>query len=168
MALVKRITDHFPRPGRLESIGIASEKLADLQSLETATLNPGTGIEGEHHALSGHSKREVTLIQHEHFPIIAQLAGRDDVTPGLLRRNLVVSGINLLALKRGTFRIGNVLLEGTGICAPCSRMEINLGTGGYNAMRGHGGITACVIEGGEIHVGDELAAVTGFVPREGE
>ena len=168
MTLIQKITESFPRPGRLESIGIASTKLADLHSLETATLNPGTGIEGEHHALSGHSKREVTLIQHEHFPIIAQLAGMAEVTPGLLRRNLVVSGINLLALKRGTFRIGNVLLEGTGICAPCSRMEQNLGAGGYNAMRGHGGITACVIEGGEIHIGDELTAVTGFEPREGE
>jgi MOSC domain-containing protein YiiM len=168
VTLIQKTTESFPRPGRLESIGIASAKLVDLQSLETATLQPGTGIQGEHHAVNGHSKREVTLIQHEHFPIIAQLAGLAEVTPELLSRNLVVSGINLLALKRGMFRIGNVLLEGTGICAPCSRMEQNLGAGGYNAMRGHGGITACVIEGGEIHVGDELTAVTGFEPREGE
>jgi MOSC domain-containing protein YiiM len=73
-----------------------------------------------------------------------------------LRRNLLISGINLLALKDRPFRIGAVLLEGTGLCHPCSRMEAVLGPGGYNAMRGHGGITARVLESGELHVDDAL------------
>jgi MOSC domain-containing protein YiiM len=81
------------------------------------------------------------------------------IDPGLLRRNLVVSGINLLALQRAQFRIGSVVLEGTGPCHPCSRMEAALGPGGYNAMRGHGGITAKVITPGEIKVGDAVAFV---------
>ena len=72
----------------------------------------------------------------------------------MLRRNIVVSGINLLALKHQQFQVGEVLLETTGICAPCSRMEENLGAGGYNSMRGHGGITAKIIQGGQIKIGD--------------
>ena len=79
------------------------------------------------------------------------------IDPSLTRRNIVVSGINLLALKERQFIIGaDVILETTGLCHPCSRMEENLGAGGYNAMRGHGGITAKVIQGGTIQAGDPI------------
>ena len=107
------------------------------------------------------SKRQVTLIQAEHLPVVASILDRDaPVDPELLRRNIVVSGINLLTLKDQRFRIGGVILEGSGPAVPCSRMEENLGPGGYNAMRGHGGITARVIEAGTIAIGDEVARMT--------
>ena len=39
---------------------------------------------------------------------------------------------------------------------PCSLMEENLGPGGYNTMRGHGGITAAVVQEGEVKFGDSV------------
>ena len=64
----------------------------------------------------------------------------------------MVSGVNLLACKEQEIQIGDeVVLYITGPCAPCSRMEQNLGPGGYNAMRGHGGVTAKVVQGGIVH-----------------
>lgn len=98
----------------------------------------------------------MTLIQAEHLPVIATLSNRTDVDPALLRRNLVVSGINLLGLRKTRFRVGTALLQGTGPCAPCSRMEEALGAGGYTAMRRHGGITASVLEPGHVKVGDPV------------
>ena len=101
-------------------------------------------------------KRAVSLIQWEHLPVIAALAGRGTLDPAVLRRNLAVSGINLLALRKARFQIGTAVFEGTGVCAPCSRMEEALGNGGYNALRGHGGITAEVVQPGSVAVGDVL------------
>jgi MOSC domain-containing protein YiiM len=69
----------------------------------------------------------------------------------------VTEGINLLALKGRRFRVGEAVLETSGECHPCSRMEETLGVGGYNALRGHGGLTARVIKGGVIRVGDTVA-----------
>jgi MOSC domain-containing protein YiiM len=92
---------------------------------------------------------------------VAKLLGKPEVCPEWVRRNILVSGINLLALRDRRFRIGNTMLEGTGTCDPCSRMEEALGAGGYNAMRGHGGIIARIVDGGMIQVGDAVQPADG-------
>ncbi|MEH6562787.1 MAG: MOSC domain-containing protein [Marinobacter sp.] len=89
---------------------------------------------------------------------MASCLHRGAIGPEVFRRNIVVSGLNLLALKGKTFQIGGVVLEYTGLCHPCSKMEISLGPGGYNAMRGHGGITTRVVEGGDMALGDAVKA----------
>ncbi|WP_187431030.1 hypothetical protein ROLI_034530 [Roseobacter fucihabitans] len=135
--------------GRLTWIGLRPQRRAPMQVVSRAMVAP-TGLSGDHAASN---KRAVTLIQAEHLTVIGAMLGQGAVTPEELRRNLVIAGLNLAALKGRRLRIGQAVLEVTGICAPCSRMEETLGRGGYSAMRGHGGWCARVIEPGTIDAG---------------
>jgi MOSC domain-containing protein YiiM len=150
----------LPQTGRLEWIGLSPRSRGEITPVEAAVLEPGRGLVGDHHSKSRPGgKRQVTLLQAEHLAVIAAVLHRDTVTPEQLRRNLVVSGLNLLALKGKTFTIGDCVLEYSGPCDPCSRMDETFGPGGLNAVRGHGGITAKVISGGEIRPGDWVRAL---------
>jgi MOSC domain-containing protein YiiM len=152
---IKDLFDVFPRAGRVEWLGIRPERRVPVEVVSSVEVSEKKGILGDHY--SGQSgNRHVTLIQAEHLPVVAALTGRDALDPALLRRNIVVSGLNLLALKDHQIQIGDAILHITGQCHPCSKMETALGPGGYNAMRGHGGMTAKVIQGGAIRVGDEV------------
>ncbi|MEQ8663220.1 MAG: MOSC domain-containing protein [Gammaproteobacteria bacterium] len=155
---LRALLDTLPQRGRVTWLALRPARRAPLRVIPTLTLDPVHGIVGDRYA--GRSgARQVTLIQAEHLGVVAQLLGADTLDPARLRRNIVVAGINLLALKNRRFRLGTALVEGTGACHPCSRMEEVLGAGGYNAMRGHGGITARVLAPGEVALGDTLALV---------
>ncbi len=152
---MKELFDTMPQVGKVEWIGIRPGKKEQLQEQAQVIVTREHGLEGDHY--KGSSKnRQVTLIQAEHLRAVAQILKVDRIDPNLTRRNIVVSGINLQALKDQRFQIGEAILETTGLCHPCSRMEENLGAGGYNAMRGHGGITATVMQDGSIRLGDQV------------
>jgi MOSC domain-containing protein YiiM len=151
------------RPGRLEWIGLRPARRSPIETRVSAKLVAGHGLEGDHYDTQRDGPRQVTLIAIEDLAATAAFLGWPDVAPELLRRNLVTRGINLVALKDRRFRVGETLLEGTGECAPCGRLEEALGPGGYNAVRGHGGITARVIEGGPIVVGDPVGRIDAAV-----
>jgi MOSC domain-containing protein YiiM len=152
-----RLFAQFPRAGRVEWIGVRPAREVPMHEVEGVRAETGGGLSGDRYR-GGSGKRGITLIQAEHLPVIAGLAGHGAIAPATLRRNLVVSGIPLIALKGRRFRIGEVLLEGTDACDPCSRMEDALGPGGYNAMRGVGGLCARILTGGELRIGDVVAA----------
>ncbi|MCU0926209.1 MAG: MOSC domain-containing protein [Hydrogenophaga sp.] len=165
---LRRLIEAPPLSGRLDAIYARPARGTPAQVLQEALAIEGRGLFGDRSAnkasrAPGGGKRQVTLIQAEHLPLIAAWLGKRPIDPALLRRNLVVSGLNLIGARspfpdqRLLLRIGEeVVLELTGPCDPCSKMEAVLGPGGYNAMRGHGGMTARVLQGGTLRVGDEV------------
>lgn len=158
----KRTTplDRFARDlpqGTLEWIGLRPTRREPLVAVESVLAIEGLGLEGDHRTLkTPGSGRQVTLISREFIGQIAHYLGSAPIEPGRLRRNLVVSGINLNALRYQRFVIGEAMFEAGALCDPCSRMESELGTGAVAAMIGHGGLCCRVLKSGRISLGDKV------------
>lgn len=156
LSTMQLLLNRLPQIGRVEWIGVRPARGEAMIALEEVLVSLDKGLVGDRFNGRFNSPRQVTLIQQEHLSVIAACLHREAITPALLRRNIVISGINLLALKGKSFHIGDAILEFTGHCHPCSKMERQLGSGGYNAMRGHGGITASVHKAGLIRLNDPV------------
>lgn len=150
------LMNFLPQQGTVVWLGLRPAKRTDMIPVDRVMARTDQGLVGDRYAKAG-GRRQVTLIQVEHLDILGSLLGTGAVTPETVRRNVAVRGLNLLALKDRRFRVGDAVLEYTGLCHPCSRMETALGPGGYNAMRGHGGITARVVSDGEIRLESAVA-----------
>lgn len=161
---LRDLTKQFCQTGKLDAIYLRPARGVAANQPSIAVAIAGCGLQGDRTTLVASknplgSNRQITLIQAEHIVVLEKLLNKS-IDAATLRRNLVVSGINLLAAKslfkdqKMHLTIGNIVLEITGPCEPCSKMESALGKGAYNAMRGHGGVTAKIVIGGELKVGD--------------
>jgi MOSC domain-containing protein YiiM len=156
-SLGERLLD-VPQLGEVSWIGVRPAHGAAMTVLSEVRALEGRGLDGDRAARGKPgSNRQVTLLQEEHLAVLASLTGALEVRPEQLRRNLLVTRVNLLALIKLRFAIGDeVVLVGTGPCAPCQKLDESLGSGGFQAARGHGGITARVERGGLIRLGDSV------------
>lgn len=173
MVDLRQLTGQFVRDGVVEAIFLRPARNVSAIEVRSAEAVEGRGLVGDRSglrvpAVDGGGRRQVTLIQAEHLPLIAAWSGNGALQAASLRRNLVVSGFNLLAARSpfadATLRIlvgESVELVVTGDCSPCSKMESALGRGTYNAMRGHGGVTARIVCGGIVTVGDAVRVAAG-------
>ena len=151
METLRELMARHHRDGAVAWIGLRSARRAEMRAVTEAEVEPD-GLAGDRGRAG---KRAVTLLQAEHLPVISALCGVT-ATPGALRRNLLVEGINLAALRGREVVVGGASLRITGPCAPCSRMEETLGPGGYSAVRHHGGWCAEVVSPGPVALGDAV------------
>lgn len=161
---LRTLVAEFPLAGRLEAIFLRPARGEPVSRPVECRAIEGFGLEGDRTASGrGGGMRQVTLLQAEHLAVVAALLRRAAIDPADLRRNLLVSGLNLLAGKSlfpdqpVCLLFGEeVVLEVTGPCQPCSKMQDKLGLGAYNVLRGHGGVTARVVRGGSIAIGHSV------------
>ena len=144
-------------PGKLEWIGLRSERRGEVVVVDQVEAVVGLGLVGDHRMKkTPGSARQVTLISSEYIQQICHHTGHASIDPRLLRRNLVISGMNMNLLRYQRLQIGDVILETNALCHPCSRMDEALGAGGTAAMFGYGGLCAKVIQGGTFTLGDAV------------
>lgn len=147
-------------PGLLTWIGVRPARFEPLNILASVRAIEGKGLEGDHRCgKTPGSSRQVTVISREFISQIEVFLKRE-IPPGLLRRNLVVEGLNLNALRHQQFQIGSAVFEATALCHPCNRMEKTLGKGAVVAMLGHGGLCAKVIQTGCIALNDSITVLS--------
>jgi len=120
-----------------------------MQLVSSATLITGVGLDGDKHA-EAKSNRQLLLADKEALDAVG-------VTPGTIKENLTVEGLNVMGLPTGTrLRLGgSAVLEITKVCEPCFRMdEIRMGL--KDELVGRRGMVSRVIRGGTISVGDPI------------
>ncbi|MCB9600551.1 MAG: MOSC domain-containing protein [Sandaracinus sp.] len=157
-----------PLVGRVTWIGVRPARGEAVRVLEEVRAVAARGLEGDRYAKDG--KRQISIVQAEHLPVIEGLLAsrpgpRVQVRPEILRRNLVVEGVNVKALQSLRFAIGEAVFEGAASCEPCSKMEEAFGPGGYHAMRGMGGIVARIVTSGLVRLGDEVRVLPKETPE---
>jgi len=143
--------------GVVEAIAIATAAEAPMQGVEAATAIAGAGLEGDRYARGagtfspGRSDgRDLTIVA-------AEALADAGVEPLESRRNVVVRGVDVDALRGRRFRIGDVELVGARRCEPCAHLERLTRPGVLRALVHRGGLRADIVAGGELRVGDEVA-----------
>jgi len=150
--------------GKLLAIAIARQAKGPTEQVQSIRAVAGEGLDGDRYGagigaaqFQGRRKpeNEVTLIARE-----AIEAANDEFNFTIehldTRRNLLTEGVPLNELVGKTFRVGPVLLKGLQLCEPCGYLEKRTFPGIKAALKHRGGLRCCIIEGGEIRVGNEV------------
>lgn len=148
---------HSISSGQLEWIGLRPAHKQAMLVVDQVNAIAGLGLEGDHRCeKTPGSARQVTLISRDYIQQLSEKINLKTIHPALLRRNLVVSGMNMDLLRFQQLKIGEVILETSALCHPCSRMDHALGKGIKEAMMGLGGLCAKVLHSGIVRVGDKV------------
>lgn len=128
------------------AIRLSTGSRAPLVSAPSVTARPDEGLVGDR---PRRERRAVLLMEHETLE-------RHGLTPGAVREQVTVRGITLADLAPASrIRVGGVVLETGGMCAPCERME-ELKPGLRAELEGRRGRFFRVVEGGTFAVGDPI------------
>lgn len=140
----------------IQSIIIRPERKSIPLHVNDAEIT-SVGIAGDHYAKED-GLRQVTLIAADGLAKVAAAVGFQGDAHLACRRNIMIDALPDEDLKGKQVALGDeVILEITGYCAPCSRMEENFGEGAINAFSKRAGWVAKVIRTGSITVGDKFS-----------
>ena len=129
-----------------------SEPTVAVQEVEAVE---GFGLRGDR--FFGHGagyKGQVTLHSSEVVSALRGQFGLPGLTGAELRRNVLVSGVDLSGLIGRRFWVQGVRLEGTEECRPCPWMDRAVAPGAEAWLRGRGGLRCRILSTGVLRVGE--------------
>jgi MOSC domain-containing protein YiiM len=134
--------------GTVAHLFLAKQSRQPMREVDSVIAQVDRGLEGCRHARAG-SKRQVLLAENETLDSFG-------LHPGEIRENISTKGLSINNLPTGQrLVIGEAVLEVTGPCEPCSRMdEIRMGL--QQELTGQRGTLCRVVEGGRIQSGDTI------------
>lgn len=101
-------------------------------------------------------KGQITFLSIEVFEEVCQSLGVSGKCPGLTRRNVITSGVDLNLLIGKTFSVQGLDFEGVCECKPCYWMDQAIGAGAENALQGRGGLRARILTSGILCVEPQM------------
>ena len=126
--------------------------LVDVPQIECVA---GRGIRGDRfYDYRDNYKGQITFFSFEVFERLSRHFDLTTKSPGVLRRNLIVSGVDLKELIGEEFSIQGVRLRGTGHCKPCYWLDQAFAPGTEDFLEGNGGLRAEILSDGLIAVGN--------------
>ena len=143
------------KQGKIVSLRLCVGSRDPMEEVDQAVVLAGKGIEGDRHLRSDgvRSRRQILLMDRETL-------SRFQLDDGVIRENITVEGLELSSLADGDrVSVGlEVVLQITGECEPCSRMD-EIRQGLQVELKGQRGMLAYAESGGTISVGDSITVI---------
>jgi MOSC domain-containing protein YiiM len=122
------------------------------------TVRGGAGIPGDRYfGRPAHRDAQVTVLAAEAIEALAAELGTPPPDPLLARRNVVLRGAEVEALRGQEFTLdcgeGEVRLRGGRPANPCAWLDVALGAGFHRGLRGRAGIRCAALTDGVLRLG---------------
>lgn len=129
----------------------------DFPLVETHEIEcvAGHGIRGDRFFDYRHDyKGQITFFSREVFDLMSKTFGLTSKSPGVLRRNVIVSGVELKGLIGIEFALQGTRFTGSAHCSPCYWMDTAFAPGAEKFLAGRGGLRARILTDGWLRVGE--------------
>ena len=97
-------------------------------------------------------KGQATFFSVEVFADVCRKLGVNGKSPGVTRRNIITSGVDLNSLVGVEFEVQGVRFAGAAECSPCHWMNLAIASGAEAALHGRGGLRARILTDGQLCV----------------
>ena len=127
----------------------------ETQLVDLVRCVAGRGLEGDRFFdYKEDYKGQVTFFSQEIFEKMCETLDVYNKSTAVVRRNVVVSGVDLNELVGKRFTLQGIAFEGMKECSPCEWMDEAFAPGAMDFLKGRGGLRCRILTDGILKTGD--------------